>query len=142
MRSCEIPSAGMHGNARSVAKINALMANNGSLLGTTLLSPATVHLALSEPKIEQDNFLTCSYSFSKGGFSRFSDFTGAIVNDDFNVLLDGFWGWGGYGGSLSIWHPEKQVSVAYTMNALTLQGLGGPRTDRILKAIQDVIRRI
>ena len=65
-----------------------------------------------------------------------------MVHPDFSKDLDGFYGWGGLGGSLFVWHPEKQVGLAYAMNGMHLCALGGPRTDRIMKACQKVIKML
>lgn len=70
------------------------------------------------------------------------DLEGNIMPAATKDLYRGMWGWGGRGGSLSLWDRERNVALAYTMNGLTLQGIGGPRSDRILAAVQKVLRYI
>lgn len=142
VRALEWPSGGMQANGKSIAKINALFANGGSLGGCRLLSEEAVTEALSEPKVEFDHLMSAHTSFTKGGFAQFSDITSAAVVKDFSAVYEGFVGWCGMGGSVSLWHPQKRVAVAYVMNAKTMQLVGGPRSDRIFRAIQKVLRQI
>ena len=50
-RAAEIPAAGGHGNARSIAQIHALLANGGTAKGKRIISEAGCRKAL-EPQIE------------------------------------------------------------------------------------------
>ncbi|CAE7774829.1 unnamed protein product, partial [Symbiodinium microadriaticum] len=138
-RAQEFPSVNMHADARSIALVNTLFCSGGVVGDVRLLSPETVALSFSEPVIARDEFLNATYSFSKGGFSRLEDMQTIVVPPDFRQIYDGFWGWGGLGGSWSLWDPHRRVSFAYMMNAKTFQNLGGPRGDRIMRAVQEVL---
>jgi hypothetical protein len=138
----EWPSGGMQSNARSMAKVNAIIANGGSLGTLKLLSPHTCTLLMSNPIIEYDGFLKCHTSFSQGGVAKMADIRGSLVRSDFSEMYKGFWGWCGLGGSLSLWDVDRKVGLAYAMNGKTLQGISGPRGDRIMTAVQSVLKRI
>eukprot|EP00602_Paraphysomonas_sp_CaronLab_P009568 CAMPEP_0185020148 /NCGR_PEP_ID=MMETSP1103-20130426/2743_1 /TAXON_ID=36769 /ORGANISM="Paraphysomonas bandaiensis, Strain Caron Lab Isolate" /LENGTH=522 /DNA_ID=CAMNT_0027550871 /DNA_START=241 /DNA_END=1809 /DNA_ORIENTATION=- len=138
-RAQEVPSANMHANARSIAKINTLFINEGRVGDTQLMSRETVVQAFSDPIVERDEFINAVCSFTQGGFSRMSDMESSMVPADFKTVYDGFWGWGGLGGSWSLWDPHRRISFAYVMNARTLQTIGGPRGDRIMRAVQAVL---
>lgn len=45
-----------------------------------------------------------------------------FIFSGFEDRLSGFYGWGGIGGSWFVFHPEKQVGVAYTPNGLAVRG--------------------
>lgn len=143
-RAMEWPSGGMLGNAHSMAKVASVLACGGATIdGVQLISPSTLALALSEPRSAFDVVVDSTYSFTKGGFSRYSDFDSRYVTSSFRQDMDGFFGWGGRGGSFFLFHPEKRLSVGYCMNGLAPQYLiGGPRTDRIMQAVQRVLRRL
>jgi len=50
-----------------------------------------------------DETLRVGLSFTRGGIAAFAD---------------GSFGWGGIGGSLSVWHPETRVAFGYVSNQL------------------------
>jgi CubicO group peptidase (beta-lactamase class C family) len=141
-REIEMPSANVQSNARSLGKVAALMANGGVTNGVRLLSEETVKLALSDNKMAYDGFMNSNYSFSKGGFSDFGDMESVTVNPDFKTIYSGFTGWGGLGGSLFLWNSQHKIGFNYAMNGKTLLPLSGPRGDRIMKAVQLVLRKI
>jgi CubicO group peptidase (beta-lactamase class C family) len=145
-RTLECPSVTIQANAASLGKLAGLLATGGTLAGhngTPLLSSNAIKLALSEPKYAYDHYMKCHNSYTKGGFCDFSTFDASrshIVHPQFHEHMRGFYGWGGLGGSFFIFHPEKQVGLAYAMNGMALCSLGGPRTDRIMKACQKVLK--
>ena len=136
----------MQGNAATLGRIAGMLANGGRLSGyEPLLSQKALDLALSEPKFAFDHFMKCRTSFTKGGFCDFRTFdagTSNLVDPSFHRDMDGFVGWGGFGGSLFIWNPERRLGMAYVMNGLALNSLGGPRTDRIMRTIQAILKKI
>ena len=142
IRAIEWPSGGMQANAKSVAKINAVFANGGTIDGFRLSSEATVTEALSQPRTEYDELMNAETCFTRGGFSQFSNMISPAVAADFSDVYKGFVGWCGLGGSVSLWHPEHRIAVGYTMNGKTVQLVAGPRSDRIFRAIQKVLNRI
>mmetsp|Transcript_17447 Transcript_17447/g.60928 ORF Transcript_17447/g.60928 Transcript_17447/m.60928 type:complete len:487 (+) Transcript_17447:71-1531(+) len=138
-REAEISSAGMPTNARSMAKLNACMANGGALGGVRLMSEAACEESMSEFTVAHDAFFGCETSVSVGGFGDLTILKENMVHRELTQALDGFLGWGGWGGSLSLWHPEKRIAVSYVPNAMENSILGGPRTARIFSALRTVI---
>ena len=65
-RLLEVSSGGMQGNARSVAKLAALMANRGELGGVRLVSAEAVDNALSEPLVKRDEAWKMTLATTKG----------------------------------------------------------------------------
>jgi len=111
--SVEMQGANGKSNARSLAKLGALLANGGELNGIRLLKQATLEKALTKLIAEYDCSLELQVQRSYGGFGFFSN--------EFNSKIRGnasFYGWFGLGGSLLAWNPEKQISISYVMNAL------------------------
>lgn len=141
-REVEMPSANVQSNARSLGSVAAALANKGTTGGYRLLSPETVQLALSDNKLAYDGFMNATYSFSKGGFSDFGDMESSTVNPLFKSIYKGFTGWCGLGGSLFLWNTTRRVGFNYAMNGKTLLPISGPRGDRIMKAVQTVLKRL
>ena len=160
-RALEIPSATMQSNARSLGKLAGLIANNGILHSNNstsnsdtapttsytypLLTPATISAMCADPVTRPDPLMDSTFSFTQGGFSRFDDFQSqhsSIVSDTFQQDFRHFEGWGGIGGSWFVFDRVRGVGLAYTMNGIALSSLGGCRSDRIMQAVQRVLKRI
>ena len=151
----EFPSGNCHGNARSVAAVNNIFATGGLVpmevpcgpggrmkrVVKRFISAETVAKCFGDPVTAHDGFLNAETCFTQGGFSQMSEMRSSIVLPDFHETFDGFWGWGGVGGSWSLWHPTEEVSLAYMMNGRSLHPVGGPRGDRIVTAVQAVLQR-
>ena len=140
-RAIEIPSAGMHTNARSMAKVNAAMAGDGSIGGVRLLSKEGVDRAMSNSKDVLDVALLSRFAFTQGGFCNFEEMHAedGMVHEDVPAAFVGFAGWGGWGGSISTWNREQNVGFSYTMNGMSNYLLGGPRTRAILLEVQKAL---
>jgi hypothetical protein len=141
-RETEFPSGNFQSNAQSLNLIATVFANGGKVNGTLLLSDATVREALSDGKVAYDGFLKSSYSFTKGGFCNFDDMDSPLVHPEFKRLYKGFTGWCGLGGGLNMWNVRAKVGLSYCVTGKTLQPLSGPRGDKILKAVQEVLKRL
>mmetsp|Transcript_11989 Transcript_11989/g.22178 ORF Transcript_11989/g.22178 Transcript_11989/m.22178 type:complete len:540 (+) Transcript_11989:169-1788(+) len=153
-REMEFPSANVHGNARSVAIVNNIFATGGLVpmevpcgpggrmkrVVRRFISAETVAKAFAEPITAHDVFLNSDTCFTQGGFAQMSEMRSTIVLPDFHETFDGFWGWGGVGGSWSLWNPVEEVSFSYMMNGRSLHPIGGPRGDRIMSAVQEVLK--
>ena len=118
------------------------MANGGTTEGFQLLSKDAVERSLSENKLARDGFMNATYSFSRGGFADFGDMESITFNPNFKNIYSGFSGWCGLGGSLFLWNTNRRVGFNYAMNGKTLLPCSGPRGDRIMKAVQYVLRKI
>ena len=53
--------------------------------------------------------------------------------------VKGLWGWGGWGGSINLFHPEAKVTVSYAMTAMGNHMFGDDRTDKIMTAVAQAI---
>jgi CubicO group peptidase (beta-lactamase class C family) len=105
-RAAEIPAAGGHGNARSVAEIHALLANGGVAKGKRILSEAGCRKAL-EVQIEGvDMILGVPARFGLG----FGLPSAAVPLPNPNSIF-----WGGYGGSLVIIDMDARTTFGYAM---------------------------
>ena len=108
-RAAEIPAAGGTGNARSVAKIQAILANGGVAKGKRFLSEAGCRKA-AELQIEGlDLILGVPVRFGLGfGLSG-----GMVPLPNSNTIY-----WGGYGGSLVIIDMDARTTFSYVMNRM------------------------
>lgn len=108
-RAAEIPAAGGHGNARSIAEIHTLLANGGVAKGKRLMSEAGCRKAL-EVQIEGTDLIFNAPAKFGMGFGL----PGPMVPlPNPNSLF-----WGGYGGSLAIIDMDARTSFGYAMNKM------------------------
>lgn len=88
----------MHANARSLARLAAVMAGDGSEFGVDLMSPHTVEKShfVSDADIKMTGVLNALTKFNKGGWHVFD-------TDIFAHFRHGMVGWFGIGGSVIMW---------------------------------------
>jgi CubicO group peptidase (beta-lactamase class C family) len=115
-RRAEIPAANGHGNARSVAAVQAIMANGGTLGGRRFLSEAGVERALEEQSNGTDLVLGVPIRFGVG-YGLPSDLM--PLSESGRACF-----WGGYGGSVIVVDMEHRATFAYMMNRMK-EGLVG-----------------
>ena len=111
VHAVESPSTNGLCSARDLAKLAACLANGGELNGVRVLSAATLREGQSEGKRAFDTGTHGWSTFSKGGWCLFED------EETWMPIARGFVGWGGLGGSLFSWSPQRNVGVAFTHNA-------------------------
>jgi hypothetical protein len=108
-RAAEIPAAGGHGNARSIAEIHAILANGGGAKGRRFLSEAGCRKAL-EVQIEgTDLVMNVPAKFGMG----FGLPSAMVPLPNANSIF-----WGGYGGSLVIIDMDARTTFGYAMNKM------------------------
>lgn len=108
-RAAEIPAAGGHGNARSIAEVHVLLANGGVAKGKRLMSEAGCRKAL-EVQIEGTDLIFNAPAKFGMGFGL----PGPMVPlPNPNSLF-----WGGYGGSLVIIDMDARTTFGYAMNKM------------------------
>jgi CubicO group peptidase (beta-lactamase class C family) len=100
-RRSEIPAASGFGNARSIALVQSVMACGGTLGGVRFLGRDTCDLAWTEQSSGEDRVLGMPVSWGLG-YAR----------------LGGSYGWGGWGGSLVMIDPTRQLVVAYATHQM------------------------
>jgi CubicO group peptidase (beta-lactamase class C family) len=125
-RAAEIPAAGGHGNARSIAEIHVILANGGVAKGKRFLSEAGCRKAL-EPQVEgMDLVLGLQAKFGLGfGLPK--------------VMLDlpnpNSMFWGGYGGSLILIDMDARTTFGYAMNRMGMTTMGDARAMAMANAM-------
>lgn len=131
-REAENGAVNGHGNARSVARLQSLIACGGELSGRRFLSPATIDLIFREQADGIDLALLTPLRFGIGyGLPR---------PQTFPHIPDGrvCW-WAGYGGSMVVNDLDRRITFAYTMNRMATGLIGSDRCDLYLKAVFDAV---
>jgi CubicO group peptidase (beta-lactamase class C family) len=113
-RRAEIPAANGHGNARSVATIQSIIAGGGEARGIRLLSEAGCKPIFDEQSNGTDLVLGLPNRFGMG-YGLATEVTPIGPQACY---------WGGYGGSLIVMDLETQLTVCYVMNRME-SGLQG-----------------
>ncbi|WP_281202062.1 serine hydrolase domain-containing protein [Nocardia harenae] len=103
-RRAEIPAINGHGNARSVALVQSVLACGGSVGGKRLLSAAGAERVFDEQFAGTDLVLGQPIRWGLG--YRLENRTCS---------------WGGWGGSVVLADAEQRMAVAYTMNQVLWQ---------------------
>ncbi len=120
-RGAENPSVGGTGNARSIARIHAILANGGMAQGKRFLSEAGCRKALEVQAEGRDRILGMTMRWGLG----FAVSGGAMSFPNPGTIF-----WGGYGGALAIIDMDARTTMAYAMNKMgstatgDLRGLG------------------
>ncbi len=130
-RGAEIPAANGHGNARSVARVQSIIANGGTVDGVTLLSPETINLIFDEQARGVDVFLDEEVAFGMGYALPSPALPAAI---DRQVCY-----WGGWGGSSIVVDVGAKMTFAYMMNRMDDALLGDVRGENLLNAVYAAI---
>jgi CubicO group peptidase (beta-lactamase class C family) len=109
-RRAEIPAAGGHGNARSVARVQSVLSHGGEVDGIRLLSEAGCAAVFEEQSRGQDLVLQVPVTLGMG-YGINSPDTPVGPNDRTCF-------WGGWGGSIIINDLENRLTIAYVMNRM------------------------
>ena len=130
-RKAEIPAANGHGNARSVAKIQALLACHGKVGDKRLFSDKTAQSVMKERISGIDLVLDMQQSFGLGFGLNNPD---APLSPNKNTCF-----WGGWGGSAIIIDQDARASIAYVMNKMETGLAGDMRSANLIGAFYQVI---
>jgi CubicO group peptidase (beta-lactamase class C family) len=115
-RRAEIPAANGHGHARSVALIQAAMANGGEVGGRRLLSAAGVERVLEEQSYGTDLIMGVPIRFGIGYGLPSPEIP---ISPSERACF-----WGGWGGSVILVDMDNHMTFAYMMNRMG-EGLVG-----------------
>ena len=125
-RAAEMPAANGHGNARSVAMVQTLVANGGVSGGKRILSEAGVHRALESQLQGDDLVLGIPVHYGLGyGLPG-----GQMPFPNPNSCY-----WGGYGGSIVINDLDAQTTFSYVMNMMAGTTVGDMRAFSLAMAM-------
>ncbi|MEM1086585.1 MAG: serine hydrolase domain-containing protein [Pseudomonadota bacterium] len=125
-REIEIPSANGIGTAKAVAELYGLYANKGRLNGKQVIAPSSFE-ALIESRVKgQDLVLPYVTEFAAGVMRNNLNIYGP--NQD--TLCHSGWG-----GSLALGDPDRNLSAAYVMNRQSNKLQGDPRATRLVEAL-------
>ncbi|WP_218035928.1 serine hydrolase [Sphingobium sp. 15-1] len=130
-----IPAGGMTANARGLARLYAILANDGKLDGSAPLSRATI-AAASRQRIEGVDQVTGNNRRHAAGF-HLNEQGWMGPNDD-------AFGHAGWGGSIGFADPRSRLSVGYTVNRMRVAGPGriDERIERLVAAVYAAIARM
>lgn len=126
-RRAEIGAANGHGDARSVARIQALVSNGGVMNGVRLLSPPTIARIFEEQSNGVDLAIGIPLRFGIGYALPES-----VTMPDLPTGRVCYWG--GWGGSLVVNDLDQNMTVAYMMNKMAPGIIGGPRSAALVSA--------
>jgi CubicO group peptidase (beta-lactamase class C family) len=127
-REAEIPGAGGHGSAWSLARLYGALARGGELDGVRVLRAETIDRARSEHSNGPDLVLLMPTRIGAGFFLPQPEDAAFMPNPR-------AFGHGGAGGSYSHADPEARFGFAYTMNLMHIGAwLVDPRAQRLLAA--------
>lgn len=125
-RRAEIPAANGHGNARSVAAVQSLLACGGAARGVRLLSQKGCERVLEEQFDGTDSVLRVPMRYGMG-----YGLNGGQLPNPRTCF------WGGWGGSIVLVDLDARMTVAYVMNQMIDEGLGDDRAFMILAAVYE-----
>ena len=125
-RRAEIPAAGGHGNARSVARVQSVLACGGEVGGRRFLSQAGAEAVLREQQYGTDLVLGVPIRFGLGYGLNSEEMP---LSPNPRTCF-----WGGWGGSLIIVDLDARLAIAYVMNKMGEGTLGDARGASIVAA--------
>jgi CubicO group peptidase (beta-lactamase class C family) len=125
-RRAEIPSANGHATAPALARLMAILANDGMLDGAKVMAPGLAAEAGRERIAGRD--LVLPYDMSWGA--------GFIRNIGLGIYGPGrhSFGHSGWGGSCAFADPERGISGAYVMNRQSAELIADFRARRLIEA--------
>jgi len=126
-RRAEFPASNGHGNARSIARAMAPLANGGRLGECRLLSPETIERTF-EVQADGVDRMTGRHFKLGIGYGLHCQTTPLGAND--RTL----W-WAGWGGSMCVVDVENRLTVSYAMNRML--GEGDTRAARVIFAAHE-----
>jgi len=131
-RAAGVGGAGGQGNARSVARLNALVSGRGTVDGERMLSPETVDRVFAAPVEGTDLVLGLPLRWGLGWGLRHPLSTSYIPEGRIAF-------WGGWGGSLVTADVDRGVTFAYVMNRMSDGILASERGRTYLRAVYDAL---
>ncbi len=116
-RAAEIPAANGHGNARSVALLQSIVANRGEAAGKRFVKPETLDRIFVTEQDGTDLVLNMPIRLGAGY---------GLGNDTIPIGPRACF-WGGFGGSIVVIDQDAELVVAYMMNKMQVGLVGDTR---------------
>lgn len=116
-RAAEIPAANGHGNARSVALVQQIIANSGHAQGHRFVSEAALDRVFQPMTAGTDLVLGFEGNFGLGY---------GLASSSIPIGPRACY-WGGFGGSIIYMDQELELTVAYDMNKMNFGLVGDTR---------------
>jgi len=139
-RAAELPSSNGHGNARSIARVGAILACGGKLDNQQIISKSAVENSLKEQIYGRDKI---GIGFDKVRWGLGWALESPIEKNQGELAIGPHtFHWGGWGGSKCIMDYDKQVSVGYAMNKMGPTVEKDLRAPRILKEVKKILQTI
>ncbi|QGG94333.1 serine hydrolase domain-containing protein [Actinomarinicola tropica] len=131
-RAATIGGANGHGNARSVATIQAAVSNGGVASGVKLLSPATIERIFEPQSDGPDLAIGLPVRFGIGY---------ALANpaDMLGIASGRCCFWGGWGGSIVLNDLDNRITLAYVMNRMQAGILGNETSAALLAEYRSIV---
>jgi CubicO group peptidase (beta-lactamase class C family) len=131
-RRADIGAANGHGNARSVARVQSIVANGGTLGGVKFLSPKMA-ARVFEPQMNGiDVVLGLPLKLGLGWGLPHPQLT-PFIPDGRRAF------WGGWGGSIVIADAERRMTIAYVMNKMDNALVGGPNAAELVARAYSIV---
>jgi len=124
----DIGAANGHGNARSVAQLQSIVACNGTLGGRRWLKPETVARIFEVQARGVDLVLGVPLCMGLG-YGLPEPATLPFIPEQ-RICF-----WGGWGGSLVLVDVERRLCLAYMMNRMAPGVVGGPNAAALVQAL-------
>ncbi len=131
-REAEIGGANGQGNARSVARAQAVVSHGGEFDGVRLLSPATIDKIFNRQSHGPDLVLLAEFAFGLGYALPLLESVSGVPNGRKCF-------WGGYGGSMIVNDLDNHMTIAYVMNNMGGGLIGSTRSNAYISAIYEAI---
>ncbi len=134
-RRAEIGAANGHGNARSVAQVQNIVANEGVANGRKFLSPSTIDLIFEEQARGIDHVLGIPLRFGIGYGLPAAEVPYISRGRSHEKVCY----WGGWGGSIVVVDTERHVVLAYMMNKMDAGIVGNRTSEALCSALSDIV---
>ena len=131
-RHADIGAVNGHGNARSVARVQSVIARGGEVDGVRLLGPKTIDLIFDEQANGLDLVLGIPLRWGIGYALPQREIVPSIP--DGKICF-----WGGWGGSMVVMDLERRMTISYMMNKMAPGIIGSDRSNAYIKAVYDAL---
>jgi CubicO group peptidase (beta-lactamase class C family) len=133
-RRADIGASNGHGNARSLVRVQSAVALGGAVDGVRLLSPKTINQIFEAQSHRVDLVLGIPVRWGVGYGLHLPELTPYAPEGG---LCFG----AGAGGSLVIADVDRRLTVAYVMNKMVPNGVGGPIAAALVERVYDIVKR-